>query len=346
MDVGGEGGDDDALLAAGEQPLKGLAYHPLAHGVARPLHVGGVRQQGQDPLLAQLPQAAQVDDLPVNGGGVDLEVAGVDDDAHAGMDGEGHRVRDGVVDVDELHVELAHPDHLPGLHGDELGLLEQAVLLQLQLDEARGQPGAVHRHIHLAQHIGDGPDVVLVSVGDDQAPDAGLVLHQVCHVGDDQVDAVHVVAGKGHAAVHHDDLAAVLINRHILADLVETAKRDDLHFFCQISTLLFLLKTVTFQWQKCNENRREECPGTAPRFARCRDNTARYVSFHLIRICRPQARILIFHHGPAAAVRKKIKHRGTLSAQKRQAVPSAGARRRGGRAGTKRRARRGCSMPV
>lgn len=30
-------------------------------------------------------------------------------------------------------------------------------------------------------------------------------------IGDDAVDAVHVVAGEGHTAVHHDDLAAVLI---------------------------------------------------------------------------------------------------------------------------------------
>ena len=48
---------------------------------------------------------------------------------HVGTDGKGHGVGDGVVDVDELHIELAHLHHLTGLHGDELGALEKAVLL-------------------------------------------------------------------------------------------------------------------------------------------------------------------------------------------------------------------------
>ena len=74
--------------------------------------------------------------------------------------------------------------------------------------------------------------MVLVTVGDKEAPKAVVVLHQVADVGDDAVDAVHIVAGEGHAAVHHDDLAAILIHGHILADLVETAKGDDFQFFC------------------------------------------------------------------------------------------------------------------
>ena len=240
VDVGGEGGDDDALLASGEEPVEGLAHDGLAHGVAGALHVGGVRQQGQNPLPAQFAEAAQVDDVAVDGGGVDLEVPGVDQHAHAGVDGEGHGISDGVVDVDELHVELAHPDHLAGLHGDELGLLEQAVLLQLQLDEPRGEAGTVHGHVHLLEDVGNGPDVVLVAVGDEQAPDTPLVLHEVRDVGDHQVDAVHVPVREAHAAVHHDDLAAVLIDGHVLADLVEAAKRDDFHFFCQNFALLFV----------------------------------------------------------------------------------------------------------
>ena len=61
-----------------------------------------------------------------------------------------------------------------------------------------------------------------------------LFLMRYDHVRDDAVDAVHVVAGEGHAAVHHDDLAAVLIGGHVLADLVETAQGDDFQFFCHI----------------------------------------------------------------------------------------------------------------
>ena len=63
----------------------------------RDSHIGGVRQQCLDALLPQLAEAGKVDDLPVDGGGVDLEVAGVDHGAHVGVDGKGHGVGDGVV---------------------------------------------------------------------------------------------------------------------------------------------------------------------------------------------------------------------------------------------------------
>ena len=114
------------------------------------------------------------------------------------------------------------------------------MLLQLQLDKPGGEPGAVHRHVHLFEDIGDGADVVLVPVGDEKAPDAVPVLHQVGHVGDHQIDAVHVPVGEPHAAVHHNDLAAVFVNGHVLADLVEASKGNDLHFFSQNKCLLFV----------------------------------------------------------------------------------------------------------
>ena len=81
--------------------------------------------------------------------------------------------------------------------------------------------------------------MVLVSVGDEQSPDAVLVLDEVRHIGDHQVNAVHILVGEAHAAVDDDDLAAVLIDGHVLADLVEPSQGDDLHFFCQNGSLLF-----------------------------------------------------------------------------------------------------------
>ncbi len=183
----------------------------------------------------------------------------MNDDAHAGVNGKGHRVGDGVVDVDEFHIKFAHLDHLASLYGDELGLLEQAVFLQLQLDEPRRQAGAVHRHIHLLENIGDGPDMVLVTMGDEKPPDSRPVLYQIGHVGDHQINAVHVPIGESHTAVHHNDLAAVFINRHILADLVKAAKRNDFHFLCQNFLLLFAI-SVKLQVEKCNRNRREGFP--------------------------------------------------------------------------------------
>ena len=152
--------------------------------------------------------------------------------AHGALDGEGHRVGNGVVDVDELHAELARLDHLARLAGDELGLVQQAVLLQLQLHQPRGHAGGVDGGVDVPQQIGDGADVVLVPVGEEDAPDLVLVLDEIGEVGDDHVDAVHVVVGEAHAHVHHDDVPAVLVDGEVLADLVEAAQGNDFQFFC------------------------------------------------------------------------------------------------------------------
>ena len=80
--------------------------------------------------------------------------------------------------------------------------------------------------------------MVLVAVGDEKATDAALVLDEVGDIGYHQINAVHLPVREAHTAVHHNDLAAVLVHGHVLADLVEATKGDNFHFFCQIFALL------------------------------------------------------------------------------------------------------------
>ena len=238
--VGGEGGDDNALLAAPEEGVEGVAHAALALGKAGALHVGGVGQQGQHALFAQLSQPAQVDHPALDGGGVDLEVAGVDHGAHSALDGEAAGVGDGVVHVDELHRELACLHGLPRLAGDELGLVHQPVLLQLELHQSGGHAGGVDGGVHIPQEVGKGPDVVLVPVGKEDAPDAVLVFDEVGKVGDYHVDAVHIVIGEAHTHIHQDHVAAILIHRQVFPDLVESAQGHDFQFFSHKSTATLL----------------------------------------------------------------------------------------------------------
>ena len=143
--------------------------------------------------------------------------------------------------MDKLHREPARLHNVPCLTGDELGPVQQAVLLQLQLDKAGGHAGSVDGGVDRPQHVGQRPDVVLVSVGDKDAPNLILVLNQVAHVRNDHIDAVHVVVRKAHAHVHHDDVAAVLVDGEVLANLVQTAEGNNFQFFCHIYSFLLLL---------------------------------------------------------------------------------------------------------
>ena len=227
VDVGGEGRDDDALPAALKQAAEGPAHRALRHRIARTLDIRRVGEQREDALLAKLAEAGEVNDLTVDRRGVDLEVAGVDGHAETGVDRKGHRVRDGVVDVDEFHAEFAGLDRHARFDRDDLGGLEQPVLLELETDQSRRQARAVDGHIDLLEDVGDRADVVLVTVGDEKTADAVFVFDEIADIGDHAVDAVHIVAGEGHAAVNDDDLAAVLVHGHVLADLVQTAKGND-----------------------------------------------------------------------------------------------------------------------
>ena len=72
--------------------------------------------------------------------------------------------------------------------------------------------------------------MVLVSMGDKNAPDLALIFNKVADIGNDHVDTVHVIVREAHAAVHDYDVPAVLVRREVLADLIETAQRNNLQF--------------------------------------------------------------------------------------------------------------------
>jgi hypothetical protein len=111
----------------------------------------------------------QVEQLVVGGGGIDLEIAGVDDDAERRGDGQRHGADDGVRDVDELDLERADLDDLLGLDRMKTGLLLELVLFQPPVHQRQREGGAIDRHVDIGQEIRDGADVVFMAVGEDQA---------------------------------------------------------------------------------------------------------------------------------------------------------------------------------
>ena len=69
--------------------------------------------------------------------------------------------------------------------------------------------------------------MVLVGMGDQERLDVGAALLEVGDVGDDEVDAEHLLVGEHEPAVDDDDVVAVLEDVHVLADLPHPAERDD-----------------------------------------------------------------------------------------------------------------------
>ena len=242
VEVGGEGGDDDALFVRpAEQVRKALGHLLLGGGEAGALGVGGIAQQRQHALGAVLREGGQVGGPAGEGGVVHLEVAGLDDDARRALDGEGHRVGDGVVHMDGVDGKAAQLELAPGGDLHQLGAAQQAVLFQLVLDEADGEPGGIHRQVHLLEQVGQRADVVLVAVGDDDALDLVFILRHIGEVGDDQVHAEHVAVREDEAAVHHEHVALALVQGDVLAHFAKAAQRDDVHGGGGGAVLLLLL---------------------------------------------------------------------------------------------------------
>ena len=103
------------------------------------------------------------------------------------------------------------------------------MFLEFIRDEADGQPGGVDRHVEFFEQVRQAADVVLVSVGDEQALDAVLVLQHVGEIRDDQIDAEHIRIREDEAAIDQDHIALALIQGNVFADFTQTAQRADVH---------------------------------------------------------------------------------------------------------------------
>lgn len=226
VDVTGEARQDDALVGPGEDLAQDAGDVAFGSDEAGDLGVGGVREQQVDALLAEPREGGEVGEAAVERQLVHLEVAGVDDHSGRGADGDGQRVRDGVVDGDELAVEGT--DALALAFDDLKGVRPDAVFLELGLDEGEGQLGTDQREVGLlAEQEGDGADVVLVAVGQDDADDVVEAVPDGREVRKDQVDAGLVDLGEEHPAVDDQQLAAEFEDGHVAADFPEAAERGD-----------------------------------------------------------------------------------------------------------------------
>ena len=237
-DVRGERRHEDAALCVLEHVGHGFADVALGLGEARHLDVRGLAHEEQHALAANLRDALQVHDVAADGRIVDLEVAGVHDGADRRADGEHERVRDGVVHVDELHGEAARADHLARLHGAQRAALGQArdAVVELVLEQLHGHFAAVDGRLELAHQVRQAADVVLMAVGDEDTAHAVSVLQHIGEVRDDGVHAGHGLVREDLAAVDDDDVVAVLVGRHVLADLAHAAQRD--HAQCRAAGVL------------------------------------------------------------------------------------------------------------
>lgn len=118
------------------------------------IDVCGVLKEGEDAALAVVGEGMEIEELAVEGLEVDFEVAGVDDDADRGLNGEGDAIDEGVGDVDGLDGERADGEFFFGDDFNEFCLVEEAVLFEVALDVSQGELSGVDGDLDFVQDPG------------------------------------------------------------------------------------------------------------------------------------------------------------------------------------------------
>ena len=137
--------------------------------------------------------------------------------------------RNGVRHGEEVERNATEINMAAALDLAELGRAD-AELGKLALDKAKRQLAREDRHlvVEILQQVRKRTGVVLVAVGDDDAAELLLVLQDIGVVGKHQVDTGLGVVGEHETGVDEHHVVAALEDRHVLADAVKAAERNDL----------------------------------------------------------------------------------------------------------------------
>ncbi len=95
--------------------------------------------------------------------------------------------------VDELELEFTEADAVAGLHGSKLDLLVEPRLTKLVLGEPHRQRRTKDRDfsdpLQLRNDVRQPTDMVLMAVGNGDAPEVRETVLHVPDVGDDEIDS-------------------------------------------------------------------------------------------------------------------------------------------------------------
>ena len=102
------------------------------------------------------------------------------------------------------------------------------MLLKFVLNNSHGQLGCINRGINIPQHIGQGSDVILMSMSNNKPFHFFNIIFKIGHIGNHQINPQHIVLGKGKTAVHNNNTVFVLKGSNVHTNLLKTSQRNHL----------------------------------------------------------------------------------------------------------------------
>ena len=141
---------------------------------------------------------------------------------------------------DAIHQAVRHLDGMDGERSDletlarpdlaQVGVLEQSMLFQFVFHVGEREFSAPDWHIQFAQNPRQRPDVVFVSVGQDDAANFLPVLHQIGNIGYNNIDAEEFGFRKHEAGIDDNDVVPPAYGHAVHPELAQAAEGHNLQF--------------------------------------------------------------------------------------------------------------------
>ena len=128
---------------------------------------------------------------------------------------------------DHLNRKGANLGYRSGRNLDQRDIVLVAVLGKLAAKQRQRESTAVDRATEPRPHIGNGTEMILMAVSENQTGKRVAPLFNETEVGKHHIDARHAVVRKGDAEINHQPATVVMVEVGIHPDLAGTAKRHE-----------------------------------------------------------------------------------------------------------------------
>ena len=141
-----------------------------------------------------------------------------------------------MVNCNKFNAEAAEAEYIAGFFGEYLSIVQQIMLFELEFNKRRSERSRVYGNVQVMNNIRHCADMILVTVGYNNAAHLFGICFKIRNVGNNNVNAVHILVRKAKSAVNNDYIRAKFNGCHILADLSKTAKGNDFKLMSHILT--------------------------------------------------------------------------------------------------------------
>ncbi len=104
----------------------------------------------------------------------------------------------------KLCLYIAEGDHIPEINDMPFDLVLKKMLLELSVNKGHRKPCGINGYIKLFYYIRNSPDMILMSMSDNEAAELFRIFRKIADIRYDQVYTQHVILRKSQSAIDDD----------------------------------------------------------------------------------------------------------------------------------------------